>query len=151
MPLRDTELWKLCCRHLNTGTVSHLLAVLGRKVSEHFIVTNTNDCPNLLSFGTTFRMGVLLPNYPEENVVRGENVPNFKMSTSEGTSSNVLQILQDLHLKQYQDRCHSNTMQNDLKMFHTVPHNTTNTVQNTAQPATSFRTPHPPQLRLEQH
>ena len=23
-------------------------------------------------------MGVLLPNYPEENVVKGENVPNFK-------------------------------------------------------------------------
>ena len=41
-------------------------------------------------------MGVLLPNYPEENVVRGENVPNFKINTSEGTSSNVFQILQDL-------------------------------------------------------
>ena len=41
------------------------------------IVTYTNDCPNLLSHGTTFRMGVLLPNYPEENVVKGENVPNF--------------------------------------------------------------------------
>ena len=25
----------------------------------------------------TFRMGVLLPNYPEENVVKGDNVPNF--------------------------------------------------------------------------
>ena len=47
-----------------------------------FIVTNTNDCPNLLSYGATFRMGVLLPNYPEENVVRGENVPNFKINTS---------------------------------------------------------------------
>ena len=23
--------------------------------------------------------------YPEENVVRGENVPNFKVNTSEGT------------------------------------------------------------------
>ena len=85
-------------------------------------------------------MGVLLPNYPEENVVRGENVPNFKINTSEGTSSNVFQILQDLHLKQYQDRCHSITMQGNLKMFHTVPHDT---VQNTAQPATSFRTTTP--------
>ena len=47
-------------------------------------------------------MGVLLPNYPEENVVKGENVPNFKISTSTG-SSNVFQILQDLHLKQYQE------------------------------------------------
>ena len=32
--------------------------------------TNVNDCPNLLSYVATFRMGVLLPNYPEENVVR---------------------------------------------------------------------------------
>ena len=91
-------------------------------------------------------MGVLLPNYPEENVVRGENVPNFKINTSEGTSSNVFQILQGLHLKQYQNRCHSNTMQNDLRMFHTGPYNTTNasnTVQNMAQPATSFRTTTP--------
>ena len=88
-------------------------------------------------------MGVLLRNYPEENVVRGENVPNFKINTSKGTSSNVFQILQDLRLKQYQDRCHSNTMQSDLKTFHTVPHNTTNTVQNTAQPAISFRTTTP--------
>ena len=57
-----------------------------------FIVTNANDCPNLLSHGATFRMGVLLPNYPEENVVKlacGENVPNLKYSTSTDTSSNV--------------------------------------------------------------
>ena len=86
-------------------------------------------------------MGVLLPNYPEENVVRGENVPNFKVNTSEGTSaSNVFQILQDLCLKQYQDRCHLNTMHSNSKPFHTVPHNT---VQNTAQLATSFRTTTP--------
>ena len=62
-----------------------------------FIVTNAYDCPNLLSYSATFRMGILLPNYPEENIVRGENVPNFKINTSEGTSaSNVFQILQDL-------------------------------------------------------
>ena len=61
-----------------------------------FIVTNANDCPNLLRYGATFIMSVLLPNYPEENVVRGENVPNFKVNISEGTSSNVFQILQDL-------------------------------------------------------
>ena len=63
------------------------------------IVTNANDCPNLLSHGATFRMGVLLPNYPEENVVKGENVPSFKFNTSSHTttgSSNVFQILQDL-------------------------------------------------------
>ena len=61
-----------------------------------FIVTNANDCSNLLSHGAIFRMGVLLPNYPEENVVKGENVPNFKINTSEGASSNVFQILQGL-------------------------------------------------------
>ena len=66
----------------------------GEKYVNTFIVTNTNSCPNLLSHGVTFRMGVLLPNYPEENVVRRENVPNFNTST--GTSSNVFQILQDL-------------------------------------------------------
>ena len=72
-----------------------------------FIVTNANNCPNLLSHGATFRMGVLLPNYPEENVAKGENVPNFKFGasagTSTGTSSNVFQILRDLWLKQYQE------------------------------------------------
>ena len=65
------------------------------------------------------------------------------INTSEGTSSNVFKILQDLCLKQYQDRCHLNTMQNDSRTFHTGPHNTTNTVQNTAKLATSFRTTTP--------
>ena len=125
------------------GQFCTYLQFRGGKYLNTFIVTNANDCSNLLSYGATFRIGVLLPNYPQENVVRGENVPNFKINTSEGTSSNVFQILQDLHLKQYQDRCHSNTMQNDLRMFHTSPHNTTNTVQNTAQLATSFRTTTP--------
>ena len=64
-----------------------------------FIVTNANDYPSLLSYGATFRMSVLLPNYPEENIVRGENVPNFKMNTG---TSNIFQILQDLQQKHYQ-------------------------------------------------
>ena len=71
----------------------------GEKYLKTFIVTNANDCPNLLSHGATFRMDVLLPNYPEENVVKGENVPNFKFNTYTDTttgSSNVFQILQDL-------------------------------------------------------
>ena len=69
----------------------------GEKYLNIYIVTNANDCPNLLSYGATFRMGVLLPNYPEENIVKGENVPNFKINTgtSDGTS-NIFQILQDL-------------------------------------------------------
>ena len=103
-----------------------------------FIVTNANDCTNLLSHGATFRMGVLLPNYPEENVLRGENVPNFKINTSKGTSSNVFQILQDLQLKQYQEKCHSDSMQIGSKTFHT---NTL--IQNMAQPVTSSRTTTP--------
>ena len=80
----------------NFGNSVAYLQFRGEKYLNTFIVTNANDCPNLPSYGATFRMGVLLPNYPEENVVRGENVPNFKVNTSEDTSSNVFQILQDL-------------------------------------------------------
>ena len=41
----------------------------GEKYLNTFIVINANDCPNLLSFGATFRVGVLLPNYPQDIVV----------------------------------------------------------------------------------
>ena len=89
------------------GQFCTYLQFRGEKYLNTFMVTNANHCPNLLSHGATFRMGVLLPNYPEENVVKGENVPNFKFGTSAGTStgtsSNVFQILQDLWLKQYQE------------------------------------------------
>ena len=89
------------------GQFHTYLQFRGEKYLNNFIVTNANDCPNLLSHGATFRMGVLLPKYPEENVVKGENVPNFKFGasagTSTGTSSNVFQILQDLRLKQCQE------------------------------------------------
>ena len=84
------------------GQFHTYLQFRGEKYLNTFIVTNANNCPNLLSHGATFRMGVLLPNYLEENVVKGENVPNFKISTSTG-SANVFQILQDLHLEQYQE------------------------------------------------
>ena len=77
-------------------------------------------------------MGVLLPNYPEENVVKGENVPNFKFGTSAhtstGTSSNVFQILQDLQLKQYQETCSDSCKS---RMSQT---STTNAICTTAQP-----------------
>ena len=75
------------------GQFCTYLQFRGEKYLTTFIVTNADDCPNLLSHGATFRMGVLLPNYLEENVVKGET----------GTTSNVFQILQDLHLKQYQE------------------------------------------------
>ena len=79
------------------GQFSTYFEFRGEKYLNTFIVTNTNDCPNLLTYGATFRMDVLLPNYPKENIVKGENVPNFKMNTgtSDGTS-NFFQILQDL-------------------------------------------------------
>ena len=101
-----------------------------------------NDCPNLLSYGATFRMGVLPPNYPEENIVKGENVPNFKVNTgtSEGTSSNVFQILQDLQLKQYHHQYNLNTMPNRSKTFHTM---NTAQMEQMAQPVASFRTTTP--------
>ena len=65
-----------------------------RKYLNTFIVTNANDCPNILSHGATFRMGVLVPNYPEENVV--------KQGDKETGTLNVFQILQDLRIEQYQ-------------------------------------------------
>ena len=75
------------------GQFCAYLQFRGEKCLTTFIVTNADDCPNLLSHGATFRMAVLLPNYPEENVVKGET----------GMLPNVFQILQDLHLKQYQE------------------------------------------------
>ena len=133
------------------GQFRTYLQFRGEKYLNTFIVTNTNDCPNLLSHGATFRMGVLLPNYPEENVVKacGENVPNFKYHTSTGTptgtSSNVFQILQDLQLKQYQDS-HPDSLQNESRTSHTSTHSTTDT---TAQPTTSFRTFRPSTAKNE--
>ena len=89
-----------------------------------------------------------------------ENVPNFKINTSTGTSSNVFQILQDLQLKQYDDRYCSHAMPTDSGKVHcTVPQpykgqypsstmpigmkNTMITVQPAAQQTTPFRTTTP--------
>ena len=66
----------------------------GRKYLNTFIVTNANDCPNILSHGAIFRMGILVPNYAEENMV---NVRDMETGTS-----NVFQVLQDLRMQQYQ-------------------------------------------------
>ena len=106
------------------GQFHTYLEFRGEKYLNTFIVTNVNDCPNLLSYGATFKMGVILSNYPQEIVVKGENVPHFsKMSggktgnrtlngtsygisnvnTGDGTvtstsngTSNVFQILNDM-------------------------------------------------------
>ena len=104
------------------GQFCTYLQFRGEKYLITFIVTNTNDCPNLLSHGATFKMGVLLHNYPEENVVKGENVPNFKINASEGTSLNVFQILQDLQLKQFKEEYHSSTA---LKQYEEQYHSST--------------------------
>ena len=85
------------------GQFQTYLKFRGKKYLNTFIVTNANDCPNLLSHGATFRMGVLIPNYPKENVVKGNKVPNFKIGSHTSTS-NVFQILQDLRLKQHQGK-----------------------------------------------
>ena len=82
------------------GQFQTYLQFKGKKYLNTFIVTNANDCPNLLNHGATFRMGVLKPNYPRENMVKGDDVPNFKIGKSTCTS-NVFQILQDLRLKQH--------------------------------------------------
>ena len=66
----------------------------GRKYLNTFIVTNANDCPNILSHGAIFRMGILVPNYPEENMVTVRDM--------ETGTSNVFQVLQDLRMQQYQ-------------------------------------------------
>ena len=120
------------------GQFRTYLQFRGEKYLNTFIVTNTNDCPKLLSHGATFRMGVLLPNYLEENVVKGENVPNLKFGTSAGTStgtsSNVFQILQDLRLKQYQETS------SDSSKFRTSQTSTTDMTCTTAQltPLTTY-------------
>ena len=59
------------------GQFCTYLEFRGEKYLNTFIVTNANDYLNLLSYGATLRMGLLFPNYPEENAVKGDNVPNF--------------------------------------------------------------------------
>ena len=76
------------------GQFHTFLQFRGRKYLNTFIVTNTNDCPNILSHGVIFRMGILVPNYPEENMVKLEDM--------ETGISNVFEVLQDLRMKQYQ-------------------------------------------------
>ena len=48
-------------------------------------------------------MGILVPNYPKENVV--------KLGDKETGTSNVFQVLQDLRMKQYQGNSEPKTQQ----------------------------------------
>ena len=66
-------------------------------------------------------MNVLKPNYPRENVVKGDEVPNFKIGKPT-CPSNVFQILQDLRLKQ-----HSGNF--ELKAYRPNTTSTTGTTQ----------------------
>ena len=83
------------------GQFHTYLKFRGKKYLNTFVVTNANDCPNILSHGATFRMGVLVPNYLEENIV--------KLGDQETGTLNVFQILQDLQIKQYQGKSESKT------------------------------------------
>ena len=76
------------------GQFRTYLKFRGRKYLNTFIVTNANDCPNILSHGAIFRMGILVPNYLEEKMV--------KLRDMETGTSNVFQVLQDLRMQQYQ-------------------------------------------------
>ena len=76
------------------GQFRTYLKFRGQKYLNTFIFTNANDCPNILSHGAIFRMGILVPNYPEENMV--------KVRDMETGTSNVFQVLQDLRMQQYQ-------------------------------------------------
>ena len=73
--------------------------------------------------------------------MKGENVPNSKINTSKGTSSNVFQILQDLRLKQYENQYSSRTMPTDLgKVYCTMPKQHKGLYPSSTMPSTA---PHP--------
>ena len=124
----------------------------GRKYLNTFIVTNANDCPNILSHGAIFRMGILVPNYPEENMVKARDM--------ETGTSNVFQVLQDLRMQQYQrisePRTHrpgttaTTTTTRQLKAsvtpksYETASQKAGTYTDNTSPIQTSFRTMPPP-------
>ena len=133
------------------GQFRTYLQFRGRKYLNTFIVTNTNDCPNILSHGAIFRMGILVPNYPEENMVKLEDI--------ETGTSNVFQVLQDLRMKQYQGnsepKAHrpstifmtSTTRQPKVSKTHETASQKAGTAiytDNMSQIQTSFRTMPPP-------
>ena len=136
------------------GQFHTFLKFRGRKYLNTFIVTNANDCPNILSHGAIFRMGILVPNYPKENMVRLEDMETGK--------SNVFQILQDLRMQQYprnsEPRTHrpgttfTTTTTRQSKALKTPKScetasqkaGTTTHIANTSPIQTSFRTMPPP-------
>ena len=132
------------------GQFHAFLQFRGRKYLNTFIVTNANDCPNILSHGAIFRMGILVPNYPKENMVKLEDM--------ETGTSNVFQVLQDLQMKQYQGNSKSKVHQPSTtfttstikpktpKSYKTASQKagTAIYIDNTSLIQTSFRTMPPP-------
>ena len=132
------------------GQFCTYLQFRGRKYLNTFIVTNANNCPNILSHGAIFRMGILVPNYPEENMV--------KLGDKETGTSNVFQVLQDLQMKQYQGNSEPKAhppsttfMTSTTKPKTPKSHKTASQkagmaiyIDNTSQIQTSFRTMPPP-------
>ena len=123
-----------------------------KKYLNTFVVTNANDCPNILSNGATFRKGVLVPNYPEENIVT--------QGDQETGTSNVFRILQDLRIKQYQGKSeskthrpsttlmNSTTRQPKVSKTHETASQKAGTV-NMSQILTPYRTMPPPKTRTK--
>ena len=133
------------------GQFCTYLQFRGRKYLNTFIVTNANDCPNILSHGAIFRMGILVPDDPEENMV--------KLGDMEIGTSNVFQVLQDLRMKQYQGNSEpkthrpsttlttSTTRQPKVLKTHKTASQKAGTaiyIDNMSQIQTSFRTMPPP-------
>ena len=133
------------------GQFHTYLQFRGRKYLNTFIVTNANDCPNILSHGAIFRMGILVPDYPEENMV--------KLKDMETGTSNVFQVLQDLRMKQYQGNSEpkvhrpsttfttSTNRQPKVSKTHETASQKAGMaihIDNTSQIQTSFRTMPPP-------
>ena len=132
------------------GQFRAFLQFRGRKYLNTFIVTNANDCPNILSHGAIFRMCILVPNYPKENMVKLEDM--------ETGTSNVFQVLQDLRMKQYQGNSEPKAHQPSTTfMTSTIKPKTPKScktasqkagmatyIDNTSPIQTSFRTMQPP-------
>ena len=123
VPMRYRTVWKLCADISILGQFCTYLEFRGEKYLNTFRVTNANDCPNLLSHGATFRMGILLPIYPEENLVKGKmyqtlqeqvhlmvhlqmSSKSCKMYDRISTSTSTIQTKCPIHWKCFIQRIH---------------------------------------------
>ena len=78
------------------GQFRAYLKFRGEKYQNTFIVTHANDFLNLLSHGAMFRMGILLPNYTQDIVVQGANVPHFSKIMDDQSGPNIFQTLNEI-------------------------------------------------------